>query len=120
MLMKSTTSCILLVFLSAALLSTARLIPEGVEVNGSSAMKVSIATSITNKTMVKSQAAIAENLKKLSAKQVMRKLGNAKKSSSKLQGKRSVKSHLPDEFDKGFMAFTADYHRPQHHPPKNN
>ncbi|OIW04692.1 hypothetical protein TanjilG_06758 [Lupinus angustifolius] len=92
----------------------------GAEVNGSSAMKVTIATSITNKTMVKSQVAIEENLKKLSVKQVMRKLGNAKKSASNVHGNRSVKSRLPDEFDKGFMAFTADYHRPQHHPPKNN
>ncbi|KAE9595701.1 hypothetical protein Lal_00031032 [Lupinus albus] len=115
MLMKGTTTCILLVFLSAALLSTARLISEGVEVNGSSPMKVNIANSITNKTMMKSQAAIEENLK-----QIMRKLGNAKKTASNVESNRSVKSRLPNEFDKGFMAFTADYHRPQHHPPKNN
>ncbi|KAE9615451.1 hypothetical protein Lal_00020940 [Lupinus albus] len=120
MLMKS-IACVFLVFLSAAMLSTARLMRTGAEVNGSSAMKASIATSTTNKTMVKTLTGIEENLKKLSIKQVKIKVGNANKSASKVQGNRSVRSsYLYDEVDKGLMAFTADYHRPKHHPPKNN
>lgn len=79
----------------------------------------SIATSTTSKAMVKSLAAIEENLKKLNAKQVVRKLGNAK-SASNVQGNRSVRSRLSDEVERGLVAFTADYHRPMHHPPKNN
>ncbi|OIW21075.1 hypothetical protein TanjilG_28524 [Lupinus angustifolius] len=120
MLMKI-ISCVLLVFLSAAILSSARLMPPGAEVNGSSAIKASIAISTTNKTMVKTLAGIEESLKKLSIKQVMRKVGNANKSASRVQGNKGVRSsHLNDEVDNGFMAFTADYHRPKHHPPKNN
>lgn len=35
-------------------------------------------------------------------------------------GKKSLRSHLSDEVGVGFVAFTADYHSPRHHPPKNN
>ncbi|CAL0318161.1 unnamed protein product [Lupinus luteus] len=112
MVMKS-IACVFLVFFSAALISTARLIPTGAEVDGSSAIKASIAASTTNKRMVKSLVVIEEDMKKQSVKQVMRKLGNANKSASRVQGNESVSSsHLSEEVDKGFMAFTADYHRP--------
>ncbi|CAL0308038.1 unnamed protein product [Lupinus luteus] len=121
MLMKI-ISCVLLVFLSAAMLSTARLMHTGAEVNGSSAIKPSIANSTTSKTMVKTLVGIEENMKNLGVNQViMRKVRNANKSTSRVQDNRSLRSsHLYDEVDKGLMAFTADYHRPKHHPPKNN
>ncbi|CAL0318162.1 unnamed protein product [Lupinus luteus] len=121
MVMMKSIACVFLVFLSAALLSTARLIPTGAEVNGSSAIKGSIATSAANKTRVKSLASIEENIKKQSVKQIMRKLGNANKSASRVKGNKSVRrNRLSDKVDRDFMTFTADYHRPQHHPPKNN
>ncbi|KAK7275057.1 hypothetical protein RIF29_16164 [Crotalaria pallida] len=121
MLKKSAACCVLLVFLSAALLCTARLIPAGDDVNGNSAMKANIATSTTLTTKVKGLPAIEENMKKLNEKQVVRKHGNNNaKSASSVQRKRSVRSRLSHDVDRGYMAFTADYHRPQHHPPKNN
>ncbi|XP_019459922.1 PREDICTED: uncharacterized protein LOC109359681 [Lupinus angustifolius] len=121
MVMMKSIVCVFVVFLSAALLSTARLIPTGAEVNGSLAIKASIATSATNKTMVKSLAVMEENIEKQSVKQVMRKLGNANKSASRMKSNKSVRSNrLSEEVDRDFMTFTADYHRPQHHPPKNN
>ena len=68
---------------------------------------------------MKSLVASDGNLKK-SAKQVARKCGNAKLSGSSVEIKRSLTARLSGEVDSGFVAFTADYHSPRHHPPKNN
>lgn len=52
---------------------------------------------------------------------VVRNKGNyAKSSSSSSKRERSLRSRMSDEVDKGFVAFSADYHAPRHHPPKNN
>lgn len=34
--------------------------------------------------------------------------------------RRLRRNNWSDEIDKGFVAFSADYHGPRHHPPKNN
>lgn len=57
---------------------------------------------------MKTLAAVEANSSKPTAKQV----------ANRKSGKRSLRSLLSDG---GFAAaFTADYHRPTHHPPKNN
>ncbi|XP_058744534.1 uncharacterized protein LOC131617212 [Vicia villosa] len=97
----TTTACILLVFFSAAWLSTARFYPPGgAQVNTISSTEASVATAYNNEE--KSIAAI-----------------DSKKHS--FHGKRSLRTHnLSHEVDGGFVAFTTDYHPPRHHPPKNN
>ncbi|KAK2408067.1 hypothetical protein P8452_69973 [Trifolium repens] len=100
-LIKSTAATILLLFLCAALLSTARLHPAGgAEVNGISSTKTNVATETINNNKEKSIGEM--DMKKQSV--------NSPRSS--FHGKRSL-------FDE-FVAFTADYHPPRHHPPKNN
>ncbi|XP_045786451.1 protein GOLVEN 7-like [Trifolium pratense] len=97
----TTTATIMLVFLCAALLSSARLHPAGgAEVNDISSTKANVASETINNNKDKNIAAM--DMKKQSV--------NSPKSS--FHGKRS----LSDEF----VAFTADYHPPRHHPPKNN
>lgn len=54
-----------------------------------------------------------------SAEQLVRKSGKVKSASS-VEDNRSLRSRLSDEVEGGFIAFTADYHRPMHHPPQNN
>ncbi|RDX62625.1 hypothetical protein CR513_59016, partial [Mucuna pruriens] len=109
MVLIKNTAFFVLVFLCAAL-STARLNPTGAAVNEIPDIEANIATSITKRYSVKSLAAIDEgNLNKPSAT-----LGKVM-SSSNVEGRRNVRSLSPDE-----VAFTADYHRPVHHPPKNN
>jgi len=69
---------------------------------------------------VKSIATIDEGkLNKTSAKLLMSKYGKVK-SSSISEEKRNNRRRLPYEVNGGPLAFTADYHRPVHHPPKNN
>ncbi|ESW25448.1 hypothetical protein PHAVU_003G036700 [Phaseolus vulgaris] len=110
-LIKNTAACVLLLFLSAAWLSTARFNPKGVAANEIPEVKASVATRVTESGAVKSIATIdEEKLKKRSGKVVMSKYGKVKFSSI-AEGKGSA----PSTF-----AFTADYHRPVHHPPKNN
>ncbi|KAJ1412076.1 hypothetical protein SESBI_20717 [Sesbania bispinosa] len=119
--LKKNTACVLLLFLCAAWLSTARLNPTGAKVYEMSDIQASIATSsATKRTTVKILAAIEGNLN------VSNAIANAKqlvrKSASSEEDNRSVRSRrlYTDEIDAGLMAFSADYHRPIHHPPKNN
>ncbi|KAK7348822.1 hypothetical protein VNO80_23525 [Phaseolus coccineus] len=110
-LIKNTAACVLLVFLCAAWLSTARFNPKGVAVNEIPDVKASVATRVTESSTVKSIATMDEGkLKKRSGKLLMSKYGKVK-SSSIPEAKGSAASTF---------AFTADYHRPVHHPPKNN
>lgn len=82
-----------------------------------------VASATINSIKEKRQAAIiAGNSKKLmsSVKQVIRKRGINVANSSR-SGKRSLRTRLSgDNIGGGFMSFTADYHSPRHHPPKNN
>ncbi|TKY69496.1 hypothetical protein E2542_SST05772 [Spatholobus suberectus] len=120
MVLIKNTACAVLVFLCAAWLSTARLNPTGAAVSEIPDIKASIATSVTKSTKVKSLAAIDEgNLNKASAKLLMSKSGKVK-SASNAEAKRNARSRLSYEVNGGPLAFTADYHRPVHHPPKNN
>ncbi|KAK7309927.1 hypothetical protein RJT34_07060 [Clitoria ternatea] len=113
MMLIKNVACVMFVLLCTAWLSTARLNPTGAEATEILDIKAtSITTTTTKTTMVKSQAAIDE-----------RKLNkpNAKIHVSKsVEGKRNVRSRLSDDVKEGLVAFTADYHRPVHHPPKNN
>ncbi|KAK7307019.1 hypothetical protein VNO77_39706 [Canavalia gladiata] len=117
MVLIKNTACVVLLFLCASWLSTARLInPSGAQVYQTPDIKVSIATSTT----VKSLAAIDEgNMEKPNAKLMVSKSGKVK-SSSNVEDKRNVRSHMFDEVNVDSVAFTADYRRPVHHPPKNN
>ncbi|KAK7407465.1 hypothetical protein VNO78_09415 [Psophocarpus tetragonolobus] len=106
MVLFKNTAYVVLVFLCASWLSTARLNPTGAAVNDIPDIKESIATYIPKSgPTVKSLAAIDEGMVKF-APSVEAK-------------KRSVRSRY-DELNGDPFAFTADYHRPVHHPPKNN
>ncbi|MED6110123.1 hypothetical protein PIB30_040025, partial [Stylosanthes scabra] len=91
--------------------------------------------SVVSTTKVKNQVEIEGNLmnKKNAKENNVRKyvkntknLNSSSSSSSSLSQsnveikKRSLRSRLGGELDGGFVAFTADYHSPRHHPPKNN
>ncbi|XP_022632460.1 uncharacterized protein LOC111240849 [Vigna radiata var. radiata] len=102
-LIKNTAACVVFVFLSAAWFSTARMNPKGAAaVDEIPDIKASVATRVTKISTVKSLATIDE--------------GNLSKACAKRNGRR----RLPYEVNGGPLAFTADYHRPAHHPPKNN
>ncbi|KAH1161957.1 hypothetical protein GLYMA_01G067700v4 [Glycine max] len=76
MVLIKNTACVVLVFLSAAWLSTARMNPKSVAVSEISYIKATIAFSVPKSTTVKSLAAIDEgNLNKLSEKLLMSKSG---------------------------------------------
>ncbi|XP_029130883.1 uncharacterized protein LOC114917073 [Cajanus cajan] len=131
MVLMKNTACVVLVFLCAVWLSTARLNPtenddhkkvinEGAAVNEFPDIKESIAFSVTKITKLKSLAAFDEgNLNKANAKLLMSKSKQAKFASN-VEAKRNLRSYSPDEVNGEPLAFTADYHRPVHHPPKNN
>ncbi|MED6123933.1 hypothetical protein PIB30_054254, partial [Stylosanthes scabra] len=89
--------------------------------------------SVVSTTKVRNQVEIEGNLmEKKNAKEnnVRKYVKNAKNSNSSSSSsssqsnveikKRSLRSRLGSEVDGGFVAFTADYHSPRHHPPKNN
>ncbi|KAG5051587.1 hypothetical protein JHK87_003785 [Glycine soja] len=108
------SACVVLVFLCAACLSTARLNPKGASVNDIPDIKASIATSVTKRTM----AAIDEdNLNRPSEKRLMSKSGKVISAPNVEAKRNNARSCLSDEDP---LAFTADYRRPVHHPPKNN
>nr|KYP45010.1 hypothetical protein KK1_033471 [Cajanus cajan] len=120
MVLMKNTACVVLVFLCAVWLSTARLNPTGAAVNEFPDIKESIAFSVTKITKLKSLAAFDEgNLNKANAKLLMSKSKQAKFASN-VEAKRNLRSYSPDEVNGEPLAFTADYHRPVHHPPKNN
>lgn len=77
--------------------------------------QANIPTGATNKTTVKILAGVIKvNSTKSNAKQVVRKSG------SNVEDIRSLKGQFSDKVNSDSVAFTADYHRPIHHPPKNN
>ncbi|KAG4402084.1 hypothetical protein GLYMA_02G124200v4 [Glycine max] len=111
------SACVVLVFLCAACLSTARLNPKGASVNDIPDIKASIATSVTKSTM----AAIDEdNLNRPSEKRLMSKSGKVISAPNVEAKRNNARSCLSDEVNEDPLAFTADYRRPVHHPPKNN
>lgn len=80
--------------------------------------QATIAFSVPKSTTVKSLAAIDEgNLNKLSEKLLMSKSGKVISAPNVEAKRNNARSCLSDEDP---LAFTADYRRPVHHPPKNN
>ncbi|KAG5059692.1 hypothetical protein AAZX31_01G062500 [Glycine max] len=121
MVLIKNTACVVLVFLSAAWLSTARMNPKSVAVSEISYIKATIAFSVPKSTTVKSLAAIDEgNLNKLSEKLLMSKSGKVISAPNIKAKRNNARSCLSDEVNGDPLAFTADYRRPVHHPPKNN
>ncbi|KAL2349088.1 hypothetical protein Fmac_003088 [Flemingia macrophylla] len=107
MVLIKNTACLAFVFLCAAWLATARLNPTGAAVNEIPDIKESPTTRVTKTGNVKSLAAIDE--------------GNLNNANVKLLMSKSEKANVKSKRNNvGPLAFTADYHRPVHHPPKNN
>ncbi|QHO18236.1 protein GOLVEN 7-like [Arachis hypogaea] len=109
-MLKRSIFCVLFLLLCASCFSNARLHPSGgAEVN---VIPVITKVSVVNTIKVRDQVEIEGKLmNKKSAKENVRKY---------VKNKRSLRSRLGGEIDGGFVAFTADYHSPRHHPPKNN
>lgn len=83
--------------------------------------QATIAFSVPKSTTVKSLAAIDEgNLNKLSEKLLMSKSGKVISAPNVEAKRNNARSCLSDEVNEDPLAFTADYRRPVHHPPKNN
>ncbi|XP_057726215.1 protein GOLVEN 5-like [Arachis stenosperma] len=111
-MLKRSIFCVLFLLLCASCFSNARLHPSGgAEVN---VIPVITKVSVVNTSKVmRDQVEIEGNLmNKKSGKENVRKY---------VKKKRSLRSRLGGEIVDGeFVAFTADYHSPRHHPPKNN
>ncbi|KAI9092079.1 hypothetical protein K1719_028014 [Acacia pycnantha] len=116
-MVNNTGAFVLFVLLCAVWLSSARLHPGADEVNATSASVINAVIAST-----KSQPAIIsgdENKSSSKKVNVETSLSWSPHYNEKLQ-KRRLRRNWSDEIDKGFVAFSADYHGPRHHPPKNN
>ncbi|KAI9126468.1 hypothetical protein K1719_002064 [Acacia pycnantha] len=117
-MVNNTGAFVLFVLLCAVWLSSARLHPGADEVNATSASMIS---AVTASTKSQQPAIIFGGENKSSSKKVdvETSMSSSPHYNEKLQ-KRRLRRNWSDEIDKGFVAFSADYHGPRHHPPKNN
>ncbi|XP_054793255.1 uncharacterized protein LOC129298836 [Prosopis cineraria] len=135
MVMNNTSAFVLFVLLCAALISTARLHPAGAEVSTDtcSSSKIGAATASTTKSQPTKIFDDEKSSKKVIISveaQVVRNKGKIVKqlppppplsvSHYNEKRKRRLRRRWSDEVDMGFVAFSADYRGPRHHPPKNN
>ncbi|KAL1332211.1 hypothetical protein AAHE18_11G011900 [Arachis hypogaea] len=126
-MLKRSIFCVLFLLLCASCFSNARLHPS--EFICSNNCKNTLlydydSQMLTIKHENKMQVSVVNTIKVRDQVEIEGKLMNKKSAKENVRkyvkNKRSLRSRLGGEIDGGFVAFTADYHSPRHHPPKNN